>query len=196
MRIRRYCVRWVAILACAALSGACATPSPPEPGAAREPAGQQDTEVAEPDGPALPPLHPAIDDLDETVVTIVSADGDEVEVDAKVAATDAERRRGLMEVTRLPSGTGMLFLFDDARRGGFWMWNTLIALDIAFVADDGTVHTVATMVPCEADDPAACPTTGPDAPYVAALEVPGGWFDEVGVAPGARMSWTDPATTG
>ena len=140
----------------------------------------------------LAPLHPAIDHLDETVVTVTTTAGDDVEVAAKVAATAADRQRGLMEVTDLPGGTGMLFLFDEERDGGFWMWNTLIALDIAFAADDGTIHTVATMVPCEAEDPGACPTTAPDASYSAALEVPGGWFDEVDVTPGATMAWTDP----
>ena len=173
---------WLLGVGCLVVAVACTAPTPP---AAEEVGSTSDT--------TLPPLHPAIDHLDETVVTVRTAAGEDVEVDAKVAADDEDRRRGLMEVTDLPGGTGMLFLFDQERDGGFWMWNTLIELDIAFAADDGTIHTVATMVPCEAEDPGQCPTTAPDAPYTAALEVPGGWFDEVGVTPGATMTWTDPA---
>ena len=172
---------WLLVLGCPVAAVGCASPSPP---AAEEVGSSTDT--------PLPPLHPAIDHLDETVVTVRTPDGEDVAVDAKVADTDEHRRRGLMEVTDLPGGTGMLFLFDQERDGGFWMWNTLIELDIAFAADDGTIHTVTTMVPCEAEEPDRCPTTAPDAPYTAALEVPGGWFDEVGVTPGATMTWTDP----
>ncbi len=144
----------------------------------------------------VPALHPAIDHLDETVVTLTTTDGADVEVAAKVAATTAERQRGLMEVEELPAGVGMLFLFDGERDGGFWMWNTLIELDIAFAAADGTIHTVATMTPCNSDDPADCPSTVPDGAYTSALEVPGGWLDEVGVTAGATLTWTEPVAPG
>ena len=195
----------IALLACLALVVACSAPGEPDAGvgepedpavAPEASAGDPDADVSEPDesagNAALPPLHPAIDHLDEAMVTITTIGGDDIEVVAKVAATDTDRQRGLMEVTDLPSGTGMLFLFDAPRRGGFWMWNTRIALDIAFVAADDTIIDVATMVPCEADQPSDCPTTAPDGAYLAALEVPGGWFDEVGVAAGDTATWTDP----
>ena len=139
----------------------------------------------------VPALHPAIDDLDETVVTIDSG-GERFEVVAKVAETAAERSRGLMEVPALPDGVGLLFLFDADRAGGFWMWNTLIDLDIAFIGADGEAHTLATMVPSEAERSVDCPVTTPEEHYRAALEVPGGWLDRVGVAPGADVRWTDP----
>ena len=140
---------------------------------------------------AVPELHPAVDDLDEVRVVITSA-GAEHEVVAKVAATGEERARGLMEVAALPDGVGMLFLFDQGRTGGFWMWNTLIELDIAFIGADGVAHTLATMVPCEAERASDCPTTSPPEPYRAALEVPGGWFERVGIVPGARVTWSEP----
>lgn len=159
----------------------------PDP-SAEPPADGDGTPDATPD---VPPLHPAIDDLPEAVVTLVDGDTS-IEVAVKVAADDPSRRRGLMEVEDLPDGVGMLFVFAAEREGGFWMWNTRIPLDIAFVGTDGTVHTVATMVPCEDEDPADCPTTAPDAPYVTALEVPAGWFDRVGLGPGATLTWSEP----
>lgn len=142
----------------------------------------------------LPRLGTEVDELPTTTVTL-EANGDRVEVAAWVAADDPSRRRGLMEVDELPDGVGMLFLFDDARTSGFWMWNTRIPLDIGFVDVDGTVHTIATMVPCEASEPADCPITAPELPYVAALEVPAGWFDRAGVAAGATMAWSEPETS-
>lgn len=140
---------------------------------------------------ALPPLHPAIDDLDETIVTLTTPTG-AVEVRAKVAVSGADRARGLMEVTDLPDGAGMLFLFDRDRTGGFWMWNTVIPLDIAFAGDEGVVHTTATMTPCEAERSTQCPITAPAEPYRSALEVPAGWLERVGVGTGAVMTWTTP----
>jgi uncharacterized membrane protein (UPF0127 family) len=208
----------VAALALALVLGGCTAgeardAGPPDPPASSDPADttQDDAEGAAGDdesddavapaapdatpptarAPEVPPLHPAIDDLPGSIVTLVDGDA-RIEVDVKVAADDASRRRGLMEVTELPDGVGMLFVFEVERRGGFWMWNTLIPLDIGFVGADGRVHTVATMVPCEEDEPAACPITGPEQPYVAALEVPAGWFARVDLGAGAELSWSEP----
>jgi uncharacterized protein len=183
------------------VAGCGADPSadPADPSAApapTDPAPESDARAAAAPGPdeleALPPLHPAIDGLDETVVTLTTPTGD-VEVLAKVAAAAEDRARGLMEVTDLPDGAGMLFLFDEDRTGGFWMWNTVIPLDIAFAAADGGVHTTATMTPCEAERSTQCPITAPPDPYRAALEVPAGWLERSGVGAGATMTWTTPA---
>ncbi|MFP4312270.1 MAG: DUF192 domain-containing protein [Nitriliruptoraceae bacterium] len=151
---------------------------------------------APPESPTVdvPPLHPAVDGLPAT--TVVLEGSERVEVAARVASDDAGRRRGLMEVEDLPDGEGMLFLFEEERTSGFWMWNTRIPLDIAFAGLDGTVHTIATMVPCEASDPGECPITAPEEPYVTALEVPAGWFDRVGIGPGSTLRWSEPQPPG
>lgn len=179
------------------LLGACdagSVSSEDTPAVVEEPnasGAEQDAAGAEPVARIVPELHPAVDDLAETVVTIVSG-GVDHEVVTKVAAAGEERARGLMEVPALPEGVGMLFLFDHERTGGFWMWNTLIELDIAFIGADGVAHTLATMVPCEAERSSDCPVTSPPEPYRAALEVPGGWFERVGIEPGARVTWDEP----
>ncbi|MEX2550796.1 MAG: DUF192 domain-containing protein [Nitriliruptoraceae bacterium] len=143
----------------------------------------------------MPPLHPAIDGLDEAIVRITTTEGDRVEVAAKVAASDADRRRGLMEVTDLPEGTGMLFVFDEERTSGFWMWNTLVELDIAFATAEGEIVAVETMVPCTSSR-ADCPVTAPEEPYVTALEAPGGSLAGAGVTAGARLTWSEPVPAG
>lgn len=169
------------------------SPSPLEKAA---PGSGADGEPGSGTGPQVPSLLPAIDDLDETVVTITTSTGERVRVDAKVAATTEDRRHGLMQVPEIPAGIGMLFVFDKERSGGFWMFNTLVPLDIAYIDDAGEIGTILAMEPCGSDDPGDCPTYAPDRPYSAALEVPQGWYADVGVATGDRVAWTEPVTAG
>jgi uncharacterized protein len=53
-----------------------------------------------------------------------------------VAKTDAERAQGLMYRTFLAPREGMLFVFDKEAIYPFWMKDTLISLDIVWVAAD------------------------------------------------------------
>lgn len=112
-----------------------------------------------------------------------------LDVDVVVAATDEAQSRGLMGVTDVPAGVGMLFVFPEpagpAGRPGFWMLDTLVPLDIAF-ASDGVVVGVATMQPCR-ERP--CPITHPGVDYDVALEVAAGVLVAAGVAPGDRLVW-------
>lgn len=62
-----------------------------------------------------------------------------------VARTEAERERGLMGRCTLKENTGMAFFFDPPESVGFWMRNTLINLDIAFVDKAGIVFHTDTM---------------------------------------------------
>ncbi len=64
-------------------------------------------------------------------------------LDIYIAATDAQRSRGLMHVRNMPESTGMLFLYDYDARLSMWMKNTFIPLDILFVRADGTVSSIA-----------------------------------------------------
>jgi uncharacterized protein len=139
------------------------------------------------DAPTVPPLHPSVDGFPESLVTIERADGGEpLELAVKLAATPEHRRHGLMEVPDLPDGTGMLFTFDAEHTGGFWMKDTLVPLDIAFVDAGGTIVAILAMDPCE-DDP--CEVYEPGATYRAALEVPQGWFEQVEVREGDRLDY-------
>lgn len=140
----------------------------------------------------IPSLHPDIDDLDETVVTISTSADTQVQVAAKVAATTAERRRGLMEVPHLPDGTGMLFLFDEERTSGFWMHDTLVPLDVAFVEASGVIGSILAMDPCEERPSSDCPVYTPDVAYRTALEAPQGWFAAQDVDVGDTMTWREP----
>lgn len=151
----------------------------------------------EPDGSAAPPgsvpagssvevpvLGTRADTLPAAQVVLIGPDGREAVVRVRVASTPDARARGLMGVAALPDGVGMLFRFPTlAAHGGFWMRDTLVPLDIAFLAD-GVVVAVATMTPCPGDP---CPITRPDKPYDAALEVPAGWLGRAGIRVGAEV---------
>lgn len=88
-----------------------------------------------------------------------------------VADEPAERSRGLMGVTDLGDLDGMLFVFEEDTRAGFWMKDTLIALDVAFFGEDGGFVDLLTMEPCRADP---CPTHTPSGAYRYAVEAPEG----------------------
>ncbi|HTC31646.1 MAG TPA: DUF192 domain-containing protein [Candidatus Acidoferrum sp.] len=106
----------------------------------------------------------------------------------QVANTEDERETGLMSVTKLPAHTGMVFVFDADAAVTFWMKDTLVSLDMVFVAADGTVRSVAANVP-------VVPETAPDdtiprragtAQYV--IELPAGEAATDGIVSGTRLT--------
>jgi uncharacterized membrane protein (UPF0127 family) len=129
-----------------------------------------------------PPELPSPPDAEASVV-IRTADGP-VELDVELADTDRERATGLMGRERIGPYDGMAFIFGAPTEGTFWMKNTLIPLSIAFWDETGRIVRILDMEPCEADP---CPTYGPGEPYVAALEVEQGAFEDHGVEVGDRV---------
>lgn len=158
-----------------------------DPDAVAEPDDEEDAAAEDVASDEPPAIDPAVDQLEAARVTIEREGGGRVEVAARLAADGAARQRGLMGVEELPDGAGMLFTWDGGEReGGFWMKDTLISLDIAFAGRDGRIEAILTMLPCETDP---CPTYDPQTTYVAALEVPGGWFEDNDVEVGDRLTW-------
>ena len=102
----------------------------------------------------------------------------------EVAATPVERQRGLMGRPSIPSGTGMLFDYQgQTSTGGYWMKDTLVPLDIAFIRS-GRITEIDPMTPCRADP---CPLTVPPKPYDQVVEAPAGTFGPAGIAAGAAV---------
>lgn len=102
-------------------------------------------------------------------------------VTLEIAAADADRARGLMFRQSMPPDHGMLFVFPQPTRGGFWMQNTLIPLSIAFILEDGTVLHIADMQPLTTESHA------PPGAYRYALEVNQGWYTTNNVRAGDRL---------
>lgn len=65
----------------------------------------------------------------------------------EVADTPLERQRGLMERSSLPDDHAMIFVYSSETVLQFWMFNTLISLDIVFVDGGLTVVDVQRMDP-------------------------------------------------
>lgn len=91
---------------------------------------------------------------------------------AEVAKTPDERSEGLMYRESLASGTGMLFVFPEAEIRSFWMKNTFIAMDIAYLDPDGRIVDIQQM------EPESSKLHSSAAAAMFALEVPQGWFAE------------------
>lgn len=102
---------------------------------------------------------------------------------AEIADTPQLRERGLMYREELPDGQGMLFVFDSEQTRSFWMRNTFIPLDIAFLDARQIVVDIQQMEP-ESEE-----LTESARPAMFALEVPEGWFarQEIEVGSQARI---------
>ncbi|WP_134671555.1 DUF192 domain-containing protein [Halorussus marinus] len=117
-----------------------------------------------------------------------------VTVSLEVAATKPERREGLMNRESLPDRHGMVFVYDGADRRSFWMKNTLVALDIIFVAPDGTVLNVEHATPGPEDEGELDRyRSDGDARYVVELER--GFANETGVGHGTEFVFDGPTQT-
>ena len=124
----------------------------------------------------------------EVAATITAEDGTTCQVCLLAATDDAQRQRGLMEVTDRSLGgyDGMLFRFPAEIDGGFWMRNTPMPLSIAYFSDDGVLVSRTDMAPC-AKDSASCPSYPSHGKFMSALEVPQGRLAEVGVVGVSRI---------
>jgi uncharacterized membrane protein (UPF0127 family) len=122
----------------------------------------------------------------EAALSITAADGKVVGLCVLLALVEAQRQRGLMEVTDMAGYDGMLFAFPDDTETGFWMSNTPLPLSIGWFDAEGGLVSTADMAPCPEDGD--CPSYPPAAPYRFALEVPQGDLAGFGVGPGSRMA--------
>jgi uncharacterized membrane protein (UPF0127 family) len=116
-----------------------------------------------------------------SALTIVSS-GREIKFDVEMATNDAERQHGLMYRKQLAPYEGMLFDFYREMPVSFWMKNTLIPLDMVFIAGDGTIrHVHANAVPLSTD------TIPSQYPVRAVLEINGGSARLLGIKPGDKV---------
>jgi uncharacterized protein len=120
-----------------------------------------------------------------TATITASTGAPRVVLKVELARTQAERQQGLMNRRSLAAKAGMVFLYPADHRGGFWMKNTLIPLDIAFYDARGKILRILTMQPCRRDP---CRTYDPNVAYRAALEVNAGSFRRWRVRAGDRVA--------
>ncbi|MCB9384501.1 MAG: DUF192 domain-containing protein [Bryobacterales bacterium] len=108
-------------------------------------------------------------------------------IQAELAATAAERARGLMFRPVLDSDKGMLFVFETSNVYRFWMLNTLVPLDILWMNEDREVQFIsADTPPCQTQ---VCPTYGPNQPSRYVLELAAGEAQRRGLTEGDVLEW-------
>ena len=100
----------------------------------------------------------------------------------EMATTAAQRSQGLMNRPALAADRGMLFDFGTIAPVGMWMKNTLIPLDMLFIAADGRIVNIA-----ENTKPLSLETVRSAGPVLAVLEVAGGTAKRLGIRPGDQV---------
>lgn len=93
-------------------------------------------------------------------------------IHVELACSVEEQSKGLMFRSELPQNQGMLFVFPRERTLSFWMKNTLIPLDIAYIDAQGKIIDIQQMQP---QTTTAHPSKAP-AKY--ALEMNQNWFKD------------------
>jgi uncharacterized membrane protein (UPF0127 family) len=107
-------------------------------------------------------------------------------IDAQLAQTPEQREIGLMFRASMPANEGMLFTFERPAQQCFWMKNTLIPLDAAFVDDSGAIVNIERMKPQTLDGHCS------EKPVRYVLEMNDGWFAKRGIKPGYKLKGLPP----
>jgi len=115
-------------------------------------------------------------------VVVIEQGSARAAVTVELAVTPQQRAQGLMYRRALDPDAGMLFIFQADSRSGFWMRNTYIPLDIAYISADLTVVDIRQGTPLDET------ILTPAAPYRYVLEVNRGWFAAHGLGVGARVT--------
>ncbi len=119
----------------------------------------------------------------------IHQNGRKVTLRVEVASTVETRSYGLMLRKALDDNAGMLFVFEEDGKWGFWMKDTLVPLSIGFIDKQWRLLEIQDMA--VAVDPRAgpWPIYEPKAAYRYALEVNQGYFQRKGITPGARFEF-------
>lgn len=102
--------------------------------------------------------------------------------DVELAISPEQRAQGLMFREQMPADAGMIFLYSTDQMITMWMKNTLIPLDMVFVAADGRVTLVA-----ERAVPGSTATISSGQPARAVIELNGGTAARLKIKPGDRV---------
>jgi hypothetical protein len=117
-----------------------------------------------------------------SALNIKTEDGRSVVFTVELAETPEEQSQGLMNRASLPPDTGMLFDFHGDRPVAMWMKNTLIPLDMIFIARDGSIVGIA-----ERTIPLSVAVISSPGSVRAVLEVNGGTADRLHLKVGDRV---------
>lgn len=100
----------------------------------------------------------------------------------EVAETPGEQALGLMHRDFLPAERGMLFVFEEPKKASFWMRNTSIPLDIAYLDAEGVILEIHPLVPFE-----ETPVQSKSDKVAYAIEANRDWFASRGLKAGLKV---------
>ncbi len=105
-----------------------------------------------------------------------------------VAATQAERIRGLGGCTFVPEASGMLFRYEAPQRVAFWMKGMVIPLDMIWIADGAVIGMVEQVPPPGKTKTELLPQYKPPRPVDAVLEIEAGGAKKYGIVIGSPVT--------
>ena len=101
----------------------------------------------------------------------------------KIALDLESKQEGLMHLKQLKNHNGMLFIYNTPQIVKFWMYNTLIPLDIIFIDDRNIVTSVKQGIPMEKK------LISSEINISAVLEIPKGCAKKLKIKQGESISW-------
>ncbi|MBI4449903.1 DUF192 domain-containing protein [Candidatus Uhrbacteria bacterium] len=104
----------------------------------------------------------------------------------EVARTNEDRQQGLSDRAALPSGTGLLMVFDQPDTFGIWMPRMRFSIDVIWIST-GAVVDVTERLPIPPRGETYLPIFRPKVPALLALEVPAGTVATAGIREGQRV---------
>ena len=128
------------------------------------------------------PATAAQPELAKQPLVIIGTDGVRHAFSVEMATTPAQQETGLMFRTAVPADGGMLFDWGAPRQSMMWMKNTLVPLDMLFIAQDGTVSHIA-----ENTVPHSLAVIDGRAPVRATLELAAGTAQRLNLTVGAKV---------
>jgi uncharacterized membrane protein (UPF0127 family) len=118
----------------------------------------------------------------QCTLTVISGAGEKIRINVELADTPPEREKGLMFRKSMKENNGMLFVFPEEKPLSFWMKNTYIPLDIAYIDKNAVINEIYTM---KALDVSVIYNSIKPAMY--ALEMNSGWFNRHNIKPGSKI---------
>ncbi len=124
--------------------------------------------------------------LTETAITGPFVHVDKLVFPVEVAADSEKRIKGLSGRASLDSGTGMLFVFENAERFRFWMKEMEFSLDIVWISSGCEVVDLSVYVPFPNPETPLndLHVYSPEAPVKYVLEINGGEAASLGLSVG------------